>query len=127
MLSRSKIGAFAQNKLLESLKLSLVVFLSICAAIVNAADEEQSLNITRSSAISLHDSPKYAENFSAFGYVNPDAPKGGTVVLPAFGSFDTLNPYLLKGISPINSPGFGQYGIGELNETLMVGTSFIIP
>ncbi|MDX1692845.1 MAG: extracellular solute-binding protein [Ketobacteraceae bacterium] len=84
--------------------------------------------MTRVSAISLHGSPKYAgETFSPYYHANPDAPKGGTVVLPGFGSFDTLNPYLLKGISPVNSPGMGQYGIAELNEPLMVGTGFILP
>lgn len=36
-------------------------------------------------------------NFQAFAYVNPDAPKGGTFTLPVQGSFDTLNPFTLKG------------------------------
>lgn len=79
--------------------------------------------VTRVTALSLHGTPKYTEA-SHYYHANPDAHKGGTVVLPGFGSFDTLNPYLLKGISPVNTPGMGQYGIAELNETLMVGTSF---
>ncbi len=36
-------------------------------------------------------------DFRAFAYVNPDAPKGGTITLPVRGSFDTLNPFTLKG------------------------------
>ena len=42
--------------------------------------------------------PKYPANFQHFDYVNPEAPKGGSINLPAFGSFDTLNPFTLKGI-----------------------------
>lgn len=40
----------------------------------------------------------------------------------AFGTFDTLNPYTFKGSSPVTTPNFLQYGVSELNETLMVGT-----
>lgn len=57
--------------------------------------------------------PKYPDNFSHFDYVNPDAPRGGKLGLPAFGSFDTLNPYTLKGQS--------ADGVSPLMfETLMV-------
>ena len=43
--------------------------------------------------------PKYAENFKHFDYVNPDAKKSGKLVLSGFGTFDSLNPYILKGIA----------------------------
>jgi microcin C transport system substrate-binding protein len=43
--------------------------------------------------------PKYPADFKHFDYVNPDAPKGGTLTLSGLGSFDSLNPFLLKGIS----------------------------
>ena len=43
--------------------------------------------------------PKYAPGFKHFDYVNPDAKKGGKLVLSAFGTFDSLNPYILKGVS----------------------------
>lgn len=42
--------------------------------------------------------PKYAPGFTHFDYVNPKAPKGGQLRLSAIGSFDRLNPFLLKGI-----------------------------
>ncbi|MGH6945025.1 MAG: extracellular solute-binding protein, partial [Geminicoccaceae bacterium] len=32
-----------------------------------------------------------------FDYANPDAPKGGTVTFPGIGTFDNLNPFILKG------------------------------
>ncbi|MBR7158439.1 MAG: ABC transporter substrate-binding protein [Alphaproteobacteria bacterium] len=51
-------------------------------------------------AIAMHGSPKYAKDFKHFSYVNPSAPKGGTLNLYSFGNFDSLNPYILKGIPP---------------------------
>ena len=41
---------------------------------------------------------KYPPDFPHFDYVNPDAPKGGEVRLRDLGSFDNLNPFILKGI-----------------------------
>ncbi len=56
------------------------------------------------SGTALTGEPKYAEGFSNFDYVNPDAPKGGTVRLAESTGFDTLNPILSKG-NP--APGLG--------------------
>ena len=43
--------------------------------------------------------PKYAADYKHFDYVNPDAVKQGELTLMGVGTFDSLNPYLLKGIS----------------------------
>jgi microcin C transport system substrate-binding protein len=40
---------------------------------------------------------KYPADFTHFDYVNPDAPKGGTLALSGSGTFDSLNPFILKG------------------------------
>ena len=37
------------------------------------------------------------KGFDHFDYVNPDAPKGGTAKMPAEGTYDSFNPYILKG------------------------------
>lgn len=51
-------------------------------------------------AITLYDeAPKYPANFKHFDFVNPDAPKGGTLRLSDFGGFDSLNPFIAKGNS----------------------------
>ncbi len=50
--------------------------------------------------------PKYAADYKHFDYVNPDAPKHGELTLMGLGTFDSLNPFLLKGIS--------AGGLGEL-------------
>jgi microcin C transport system substrate-binding protein len=49
--------------------------------------------------IAMHGEPKYPADFSHFDYVNPDAPKGGSLRLAAQGTFDSLNPYIIKGVS----------------------------
>ncbi|MFI8610778.1 extracellular solute-binding protein [Pseudomonas sp. NPDC077649] len=70
---------------------------------------------------------KYPASFSHFDWVNPEAPKGGTLRIMASGTFDTLNPYTFKGSSPISTAHFLQYGVNELNEPLMVGTGAYDP
>lgn len=40
---------------------------------------------------------KYPKNFSHFDYVNPNAPKGGKYIEGEVGTFDSLNPFTLKG------------------------------
>ncbi len=50
-----------------------------------------------SHAIAMHGSPKYGPDFQHFDYADPEAPKGGRVVLGQTGSFDTLNPLIIRG------------------------------
>jgi len=50
-------------------------------------------------AMALGYQPRYPRGFDHFDYVNPDAPRGGHVTLSAFGTYDSLNPYLLKSLS----------------------------
>ena len=64
--------------------------------------------------VAMHGTPKYGPDFSHFDYVNPDAPKGGDVRLSQTGTFDSLHPFILKGVSA----GF----LGLTFETLMAGS-----
>jgi microcin C transport system substrate-binding protein len=59
---------------------------------------------------------KYGENFQHYDYVNPDAPKGGTLNNVVVGTFDSFNPYIVQG-SP--AAGFAEFGGGLLYDTLM--------
>jgi microcin C transport system substrate-binding protein len=47
--------------------------------------------------VAMHGDLKYGPDFEHFDYVNPNAPKGGTVTFSAVGSFDSFNPYIIKG------------------------------
>ncbi|MNQ57447.1 Oligopeptide-binding protein AppA precursor [compost metagenome] len=50
-------------------------------------------------ALTLYNEPaKYPADFKHFDYVNPDAPKGGTFRQAGFGGFDSLNPFISKGV-----------------------------
>jgi len=59
--------------------------------------------------------PLYKDGFEHWPYVNPDAPKGGSVVLGAFGTFDSLNSYILKGQTPRS--------LGIASDTLMTASA----
>lgn len=50
-------------------------------------------------AISLLGEPAYKADFKHFDWVNPDAPKGGSVKLWSEGAFDNLNPFTLVGVA----------------------------
>jgi microcin C transport system substrate-binding protein len=54
---------------------------------------------TRTYGIALVGEPKLPAGFAHFPYANPDAPKGGEAVLAAVGSFDSFNPFILRGTS----------------------------
>jgi len=69
--------------------------------------------ITPQPAIAMHGEPKYAADFTHFDYVNPDAPKGSTLKLGWTGSFDSLNPFIVRG-----DPAMGL-GSGYVYESLM--------
>lgn len=54
---------------------------------------------TPTHALAMHGAPKYPATFAHFDYVNPDAPKGGTLKLAGYDTFDNLNPFIIKGVS----------------------------
>jgi peptide/nickel transport system substrate-binding protein len=51
-------------------------------------------------AIAMHGEPALPPGFTHFPYVNPDAPRGGRLVQGVLGSFDSLNPFIVKGLPP---------------------------
>jgi len=50
------------------------------------------------SAIAMHGAPLLPDDFSALPYVNPKAPKGGTIAEGVLGTFDSLNPFIVQGL-----------------------------
>jgi peptide/nickel transport system substrate-binding protein len=50
-------------------------------------------------AIAMHGEPAMPKDFAWFPYVNPNAPKGGRLVQGVLGAFDSLNPFIVKGIA----------------------------
>lgn len=75
---------------------------------------DQAGEITRAWSMAEFGEPLYDESMTHWPYVNPDAPIGGNIVLGAFGSFDSLNSYILKGEYPRS--------LGLVSDTLMIGS-----
>jgi microcin C transport system substrate-binding protein len=93
------------------LTLSFVIAASLFASTASAEP---------SAGIALYGDFKYKPGFTHFDYVDPDAPKGGTVKFATYpgngtSTFDTLNPFALKGIK--------AEGLGFIFDTLMVASS----
>ena len=61
--------------------------------------------------ISIFGDLKYPANFTHYDYTNPNAPKGGNAKLATTGSFDSFNPFLIKGDPAV--------GAGLLHCTLL--------
>ena len=79
-----------------------------------AAAEPVAADLPRHHALSLIGDPKYGPDFKHFDWVNPDAPKGGVVRFATEGTFDSLNPYSIKGV-PAGA-------VGMIYDSLMAGS-----
>ena len=86
---------------LSGAALGLVLALLAIAAVAAAG----------SHGLSLFGELKYGPDFKNFDYVNPGAPKAGTLKFSAIGTYDTLNPFVVKGVPAA--------GIGQIFDTLM--------
>lgn len=67
-----------------------------------------------SHGIAMYGDPALPPDFVALPYVNPDAPKGGRIVIGETGSFDSLNPFILKGAAPWQLRFDGRLGYEAL-------------
>lgn len=66
--------------------------------------------------------PRYPASFEHFDYVNPDAPRGGNLRIGTVDTFDSLNPYILRGVSPRELPILmvESLGVMSLDEPFSV-------
>jgi peptide/nickel transport system substrate-binding protein len=69
-------------------------------------------------ALAMHGAPALPADFTHMPYANPDAPKGGRLVQGLLGTFDSLNPLIVRGIAvqEVRNQGFGR---GYVYESLM--------
>ena len=61
--------------------------------------------------VALHGTPKLAADFAYLPYANPDAPKGGRATFAVLGSYDSLNPLIVKGV-PVS--GVREFSVESL-------------
>ncbi|MEQ9608116.1 MAG: extracellular solute-binding protein [Kiloniellaceae bacterium] len=96
---------------LQPLHRYLAAFAVTAALALPAATAAQDQVVHKAHAIAMHGEPKYGPDAPYFDYVNPNAPKGGTLTLSADGTFDTFNPF--------NAKGTAGAGAGISVETLL--------
>jgi microcin C transport system substrate-binding protein len=73
-------------------KIIIFIFISLSLVAMRASAATHALTF-------FEQKPKYAAGFKHFDYVNPAAPKGGSVKLYHPITFDSLNPFILKGVA----------------------------
>lgn len=66
--------------------------------------------------IAMHGTLAYAPGFTHFAYANPDAPKGGELRLSAYGTFDSLNPLIVNGVSAAGIRGYVYESLMERSQ-----------
>jgi microcin C transport system substrate-binding protein len=95
--------------------LALVLAVALTTAAATPAWSRTAPPARGTHGLSIHGDLKYGPGFTHFAYVNPRAPKGGSVTLSAIGTFDNLNPFILKGVPAA--------GIGNTFDTLTVASA----
>jgi microcin C transport system substrate-binding protein len=86
----------------------------LCIIIFLITAVSAAAQVTVAKSFALHGEPKYPENFSQFDYVNPYAPKEGTLRLHSIGTYDNFHRFALRGIAAAGSE--------EIYDQLMVGS-----
>ncbi|NJO36608.1 MAG: ABC transporter substrate-binding protein [Rhizobiales bacterium] len=98
--------------MVDVIQIRRVLALVVAGAIAALPMVAQAEEVTVTSAIAEFGEPLYKDGFDHWPYANPEAPKGGKIVLDEFGSFDSLNTIILKGEWPSS--------IGLISDSLMV-------
>ncbi len=91
-------------------KIVFKILMILIASLITANHGWSQQKTTLTHALAMTGTPKYAEDFKHFDYANPDAPKGGEVKLATVGTFDSLNPFIIRGVA--------ASGIGLMYDTL---------
>ena len=66
--------------------------------------------------IAMHGQARYQPDFTNFAYADPEAPKGGEIVFGVLGSFDSLNPLIVRGVA---AAGLREYVFESLMARAM--------
>ena len=91
--------------------LALLAFALLAPAASAQSPPTPAPGVTVSHGFTVLGTPKLPADYKNFTYVNPDAPKGGTVTLAALGSYDSFNPFIIRGTSAA--------GLQDVYDTLL--------
>ncbi len=90
--------------------MSRTPMIALAAMLAIAPGAGATEDVTPSHGVAMYGDLAYPADFTHFAYANPDAPKGGEIVYSALGTFDSLNPFILRGQAAA--------GLGSTFETL---------
>lgn len=104
-----KLQPKSSNLWLATLFVCAAAFLHAGSSAVLAADRAQDAPIGAAyegdvanppHGIAMHGQPQLPADYKHFGYVNPNAPKGGRITYGFHGAFDSLNQFIVRGTAP---------------------------
>lgn len=128
----SRFAIFGFRKTLSFASASLLALgWSVAFSAPSASADE--IDIPARHGIAMHGEPMLPEGFDNFPYVNPEAPRGGRLTLGLFGTFDSLNPYVVRGVAPDAAPKyvFESLLVRSLDEPFslypLVASSVVMP
>ena len=105
---KTRKAAFSLTSIFTSLAL-------MATAATTVAETPAASNPAPVHGIAMHGELKYPETFSHFDYVNPDAPKGGTLRMSVVANgFDSFNPFVIRGVA---AAGVSTYVYDTLLES----------
>lgn len=90
---RQSTQAHARNVQTFGMRLAAAVLVLAGGAALVRADDA----VIESHGYSFYGDLKYGPDFAHYDFVNPDAPKGGEISFSRLGTFDSMNPYTVKG------------------------------
>ena len=88
----------------RALRAAVCAFLALAGGLALAADACRAAEPRH--AIAMHGAPALPADFTHMPYANPDAPKGGRLVQGILGTFDSLNPLIVRGLAVQQVRGF---------------------
>ena len=88
-----------------------LTWLALPAALCCATIPAGGVAAAPKTALALHGEPALAADFTTLPYVNSDAPKGGRITLGVLGSYDSLNPLIVKGVA---AAGVREFAVESL-------------
>ncbi|MFT7575950.1 MAG: peptide/nickel transport system substrate-binding protein [Alphaproteobacteria bacterium] len=88
------ISTFQLQKNASKNRLLFIILATLCSTAAPSVAEPLS------HAIAMHGKPALAADYKHFPYVNPQAPRGGRLTLGKLGSYDSLNPFIVRGVAP---------------------------
>ena len=80
-----------------------IAAIAVCSLAPTVSADAQ--NAVPRHGISVFGDLKYPAGFPHFGYVNPNAPKRGTLKVPGLDTFESIHPFILKGRKEVLAEG----------------------